>query len=117
MKFEIHPWERKWKERPTVVLVHGWGGYFGSRRSGGLVLGACCSDLTKAFKRYHNVNAVEVKWKNGFWYGYNGAVQIIEELGRRISSWLNDKLGHDLVAWKNLTIVGSSLGGKKSDDN
>jgi hypothetical protein len=113
MKFLIHPWERKWKERPTVVLVHGFGGYSDSRRSGGLTFGSCCGDLAKAFKKNHDVNVVEVKWKNGFWYGYDGAVKIIGELGQEIASWLNDKLGHDLVAWKNLTIVGASLGGKK----
>lgn len=106
----IPPEEMKWNERPTVVTIHGWRGYMNFRR-GYLSLGFIpFQEIGNEFNKHHNVNLVRANWKNGFFYGYNAAVQALEQIGRNMAVYLNEALGDNLVLWNNLTIVGFSLG-------
>jgi hypothetical protein len=112
MSLNIPIEERKWTERPTVVVVPGWPAYTQFRRS---KFGGCCKALVEAFREHYDVNAVEVTWKNGLNKGYDTVVQAIEPLGRRISKWLNTQLGHNATLYKEMTLIGASLGGEKFD--
>jgi hypothetical protein len=96
-----------WAEKPTVVLIHGFKDFVNPNST------ACCEKIGKTFKKFHDVNLVHVKWRNGNWYGYQSAVQAVEKIGRKIGKFLIDKLEEDYFRWKNLTIVGADVGGNE----
>lgn len=120
INFDIEPKDERWKERPTVVTIHGWRGYVNFRK-GFLALGQGFQKIGNQFGKHHNVNLVRADWKNGFYYGYNAAVLALKAIGKSIATYLNEKLGHDEVAWRNLTVIGFSLGthisGRKLNNN
>lgn len=109
MSIDIAPEERKFTERPTVVTVHGWRKYLNFRR--GTLKANKFQMVPNTFKKLYNVNVVTIRWKNGFFYGYNAASEATEGIGRNVAAYLNRKLLENLVLWRNLTIVGHSLGG------
>lgn len=113
MEINIPKEERKFKERPTVVTVHGFQGWMQLFSRGVFwSFGTNFATLPATFRKYTNTNVIECKWRNGFFYGYEAAIEAAEGVGRKIAKYLNDALGDDLVLWKNLTIVGNSLGVK-----
>ena len=85
-----------------------------------MALGQGFQKIGDAFEKHHDVNLVRADWKNGFYYGYNAAVIALDFIGRKIAEYLNEKLTRDRAAWRNLTVIGFSLGthiaGKKVDN-
>jgi hypothetical protein len=111
VSFGIEDWEKRWNERPTVVTIHGWRNYFNVRR-GNILIPDNTKMISDQFKAIYDVNVVRVSWKNGFWYGYEGAAKAVEGIGRKVAAWLNSEVGNADVIWRNMTIIGHSLGGR-----
>lgn len=105
--------QQKFDERPTVVLIHGWKGVVDTHRyfhfsSQGF------DDIGRTFEKYHNVNVVRVEWGNGVVSSYGTAVRNLPEMAQEVATFLDEKLGKSPVLWRNLTIVGHSLGAQMS---
>lgn len=92
-----------------MIGIHGWRGYVNFRK-GYLSLGQGFQKIGDNFGKHKDVNFVRANWKNGFFYGYNAAVLALEGIGRSMATWTNTKLGSNQQAWKNLTVIGFSLG-------
>ena len=110
LQMEIPEDEQLFKDRPTVVGIHGWKGFTNFRRNEN-AMGKGFQMVSDMYKRHKNVNYVSAKWVNGFSYGYNASVLALEAIGHGIVNWLDINLGYDKDIWRNLTIVGFSLGG------
>lgn len=105
----ISPEEMKFDERPTVVLIHGWKGPFHSEKP----LDSSSpnfDNIFNAFVKQHDVNAVAVKWKPGQFTTYGTDVHFLPQIAKKVAAFLDEKLGTNPVLWRNLTIVGHSLG-------
>lgn len=100
----IPPADQKFQERPTVVFIHGWIGYFKTLSE------TKFDKLPEYFGRIHNVNVVTVRWETGSLSTYSAAVYLLPEVAKDIAAYLDEKLGGDPTLWSNLTIVGYSLG-------
>lgn len=113
ISFLIPKSEMKFTIRPTVVIIHGFQGFLSlfSKRVF-LSLAADFQQIGDNFVNNQNVNLVRAMWKNGFLYGYNEAVKVLKDVGQKVSTYLNAKLGDNDVLWNNLTIVGHGLGVK-----
>lgn len=92
--------------RPTRVLIHGWPGLFGGKADGMKI-------IEDAYKKHHNgkneKNVVIVTWNPGsilFHIARNYCFTVAEKIARMLDS----SLGTDEALWKNLTIVGHSIG-------
>jgi pimeloyl-ACP methyl ester carboxylesterase len=107
--FVIPPEEMKFEERPTVVLIHGWKGLFHSEKAPE-ASSHSFDNIRKAFLKQHDVNAVGVKWKRGQFATYGTDVHFLPHIGKKVAAYLDEKLGTNPVLWRNLTIVGHSLG-------
>jgi hypothetical protein len=108
--------EQKFDSRPTVVLIHGFN-YF----NGFLVNIPKTFErgkffyISEMFKKYHDVNVVNVYWLTNFWLGYKISVAQMDYTGIRVADYLHRKLGDREDLWNELTIIGHSLGGKMGE--
>jgi pimeloyl-ACP methyl ester carboxylesterase len=107
--FVISTEEMKFEQRPTVVLIHGWKGFFQSEKDPE-PSSQSFDNIRRAFLNKHDVNAVAVKWKAGQFATYGTDVHFLPQIAKRVAAYLDEKLGTNPVLWKNLTIVGHSLG-------
>jgi pimeloyl-ACP methyl ester carboxylesterase len=73
-------------------------------------MGQAFQKIGDQYEKDEDVNYVRANWKNGFWYGYDAAVQALEGIGRGLAIWLDKKLGTDPILFRNMTIIGHSLG-------
>jgi Lipase len=92
----------KFKKRPTRVLIHGWS-IFG-RSNFGLI-----EDVYK--KLYdEKFNIVKVMW-GAMPFVYKDAVDYIRNtVSNEVAKYLDNNLGKNETLWKQLKIVGHSLG-------
>lgn len=97
-------------KRPTRVLIHGWPGLFGSIISGkpnGV------DHIRDAYKKFHTgdneKNIVLVLWDPASIF-FHVAREYSFVVAEKVSRMLDTSLGDNKLAWKNLTIVGHSLG-------
>lgn len=105
MEIKITPDQPNFKNKPTVLFIHGWLGFF--------KLFQTLIDfdmIRRAFKKHHNVNIVEIKWSAKGANIYQDAVFEAPKIGIEVAKFLDDKLGKDLNLWKSLVIIGHSLG-------
>lgn len=116
--------EEKFEERPTVVIIHGWKGPFN------MDFEHITSDdqddflpshfsyrlehIGDAFKIRYDVNVVLVKWGAGLISSYDAFIFNLPDLAQEVATYLDQKLGTNPVLWKNLTIIGHSLGAHMS---
>lgn len=91
-------------EKPTVVVIHGWKGYSNSPPSKNFY------EIEKIFKRSYNVNVIRVEWEIGFLATYATAVAALPGITVILTHELEKKLEQDPILWRNLTIIGHSLG-------
>jgi pimeloyl-ACP methyl ester carboxylesterase len=92
---------KSYVDRPTVVAIHGWMNNFDES-----LIGLRFGVVPKVFKNL-DVNLVKVIWFAGV---YDSAVSEAPDIARTVADYLDKKLGKDQKLWKQLTIVGHSLG-------
>lgn len=129
--------EKKFKERPTVLVIHGWKGPFNIDLDDDIDFAIQnmtidenfevvaqdslfpfipsyysyeLNHVADAFKNHHDVNVILVKWGAGFILSYDSYVYNLPEIAKEVASYLDEILGDNSILWKNLTIVGHSLG-------
>jgi pancreatic triacylglycerol lipase len=67
--------------------------------------------LTKAYLTNHDVNVVVASWGGGAKTPcYNWAARRVPKIGAVVAEFLDFMLGSDESTWKELTVVGHSLG-------
>ena len=92
--------EAQFKDRPTRVIIHGFMG------------ASDTSDfkaIENAYRKRNNVNIVTVKWSKGSIY-YTAALLFVPVVGADIAAFLDKSLGTNDKAWRDLKLVGHSLG-------
>jgi hypothetical protein len=100
--------QQSFKERPTVVVIHGWMNNFDES-----IIGLKFGVVAKAFKN-RDVNIVRVVWFAGV---YDSAVAEVPGIAKTVAAYLDKNLGEDQSLWKKLTIVGHSLGAHVAGEN
>jgi pimeloyl-ACP methyl ester carboxylesterase len=92
--------EAQFKERPTRVIIHGFMG------------ASDTSDfkaIENAYRELNNVNIVTVKWSQGS-LDYKAALLFVPKVAAKIATFLDQHLGTNEKAWKDLKLAGHSLG-------
>lgn len=97
-------------KRPTRVLIHGWPGLFGSisgSKADGMKL------IENAYKKHHSgedeKNVVIVTWNPGSIF-FHVAREYCFVVADEIARMLDSSLGADETSWKNLIVIGHSIG-------
>lgn len=115
----IDPYEEKFTERPTVVLIHGW---IVSGVSPGKsleksriifnlkVVGSEFHKIAETFRYAYDANVVQIIWNTGAFSTYNEAIRQVPGMALYVAEYLDKKLSNYPILWKNLTIIGHSLG-------
>lgn len=112
------------ERKPTVVVIHGWKGPFNMdfEHTNDEETSNDLNDFLPshydyklkhvgdAFKENHDVNVVVVKWGAGFISSYDAFIFNLPNIAMEVAVFLDKNLGTNPVLWRNLTIVGHSLG-------
>lgn len=91
--------EAQYNDRPTRVIIHG---FMGASDSSDF------KEIEKAYRKL-DVNIVIVKWSRGSLY-YTAALDYVPKVGAQIAKFLDKHLGTNEKSWKDLKLVGHSLG-------
>ena len=105
---EIPKDQRKFTERPTVVLIHGWTGVWNINQI--ILTGPGFDIIRDVFYKHHNVNVVKVKWSGGGGNLYPFAAAAVPNIAKKVAAFLDVKLGKNPHLWRTLLVAGHSLG-------
>lgn len=105
----------QFQERPTRILIHGckecrW--FISSEELGSISSSYDFKEVSQAYKANHAeaFNVVELEWSAGS-FSYNKNSQYIRnDVARTLANYLQEKLGSNKERWKDLKIIGHSLG-------
>lgn len=91
----------QFKSRPTRVFIHGWAGLSYSTKS--------FSIIKKTYENLFKVNIIDVRWNPGSPL-FHVAREYAMGVGKKVAKFLDRKLGRSLKPWRNLKIIGHSMG-------
>lgn len=97
--------EQDFSSKPIRVLIHGY--------KSGISLDATqkFDDIERAYESHHkNLNLVTVKWNSGSLLYKPSSKYAAENVSIALAKYLDENLGTDEKAWRNLKIIGHSLG-------
>lgn len=98
--------QEEFETRPTIVFIHGWITFLSKSDSESGEF----TSIVGAYKKFHpnRFNLVVVNWDGGsIVYPMN---YIRFNVAPKVAEFLDEKLGWNEKAWRNLKIIGHSLG-------
>lgn len=108
-KFVYTAKDHDFQVKPTRVLIHGFQVFGPSKRGNLFGEDDFKKTLVNKYLSMRNYNSVSVRWTVQT-FGYNPAVNNVPIIAKQIAKFLDLKLKNNTVQWKNLKIVGHSLG-------
>lgn len=75
-----------------------------------ICLGSEFHRIAETFQNGYDVNVVQIIWETGAFSTYNEAIRQVPGMALHVAEYLDNKLSYHPILWRNLTIVGHSLG-------
>jgi pimeloyl-ACP methyl ester carboxylesterase len=67
-------------------------------------------NIKNVLEEFHDVNVVIIRWQIKWFGTYIYAVQQVPWMADHVAAFLDETFGSDKILWKNLTLVGHSVG-------